>query len=58
MTAFNIVRFRVKSGREEEFLDTHREVTPSSPGLKRAVMVKTGERAYCIIGEWSDMDAL
>jgi hypothetical protein len=21
-------------------------------------MIKTGDRSYCIIGEWSDMDAL
>jgi hypothetical protein len=27
-------------------------------GFRRAVMGKTGERSYCIIGEWADMDAL
>jgi hypothetical protein len=25
MTAFNVVRFRVKPGREEDFLDAHRQ---------------------------------
>jgi hypothetical protein len=25
------------------------------PGLKKVNMIKTGERSYCIIGEWADM---
>jgi hypothetical protein len=28
------------------------------PGLRHANMIKTGERTYCIIAEWSDMAAL
>jgi quinol monooxygenase YgiN len=58
MTAFNAVRFRVKPGREQEFLDAHRSVKADWPGLKRVNMIKTGERTYCIIAEWTDMDAL
>jgi hypothetical protein len=27
-------------------------------GLQRANLIKTGERSYCIIGEWRDADAL
>jgi hypothetical protein len=57
MTAFNVVRFRVKSGREQEFLDAHNKVADWS-GLKHVNMIKTGERTYCIIAEWTDMDAL
>ena len=58
MTAFNAVRFRVKPGREQEFLDAHKKVMANWPGLLHANMIKTGERTYCIIAEWSDMDAL
>jgi hypothetical protein len=58
MTAFNVVRFSVKLGREEEFLDAHRSFKPEWPGFKRAVIIKTGERTYCIMGEWADMEAL
>ena len=58
MTAFNAVRFRVKSGREQEFLDAHKTVETNWPGLKHVNIIKTGERTYCIIGEWSDMDAI
>jgi hypothetical protein len=58
MAAFNAVRFRVKPGRDQEFLDAHKKVKADWPGLKRVNLIKTAERSYCIIGEWSDMDAL
>src|SRR5262249_31641681 len=58
MTAFNAVRFRVKPGREQEFLDAHKRVHADWPGLKRVNMIQPGERSYCIIAEWSDMDAM
>ena len=58
MTAFNAVRFRVKPGRDQEFLDAHQKVQANWPGLRHANIVKTGERSYCIIAEWSDMAAL
>jgi hypothetical protein len=58
MTAFNVVRFRVKPGREQEFLDAHKRVEAIWPGLLHANMIKTGERTFCIIAEWTDMDAL
>ncbi|HNG03848.1 MAG TPA: antibiotic biosynthesis monooxygenase [Nitrospira sp.] len=58
MTAFNVVRFRVKPGREQEFLDAHRKVSRDWPGLRRVNMLQTGERSYCIIAEWDCMDSL
>ena len=58
MSAFNAVRFRVKPGRDQEFLDAHKKIAADWAGLKRASMIKTGERSYCIIAEWSDMEAL
>lgn len=58
MTAFNAVRFRVKPGRDQEFLDAHKKVHADWAGLTRANLIKTGERTYCIIAEWTDMDAL
>jgi heme-degrading monooxygenase HmoA len=56
--AINAVRFRVKPGREQEFLDAHKNVVGEWPGLQRVNLIKTGERSYCIIGEWTDVDAL
>jgi hypothetical protein len=58
MTAFNVVRFRVKPGREQEFIDAHKRVEAIWPGLVHANMITTGERTFCIIAEWTDMDAL
>ena len=58
MTAFNAVRFRVKPGRDEEFLDAHRAIAADWPGLRHANIVKTGDRSYCIIAEWDDMESL
>ncbi|HEX8076755.1 MAG TPA: antibiotic biosynthesis monooxygenase [Chthoniobacterales bacterium] len=57
MTAFNAVRFRVKPGRDQEFLVAHEKIGATWPGLLHANIIKTGDRSYCIIAEWEDMDA-
>ena len=58
MTAFNAVRFKVKPGREQEFLDVHRAINPQWPGMRHANIIKTGEHTFCIIAEWDSMDAM
>ncbi len=58
MTAFNTVRFKVKAGREQQFLDAHNKIADAWPGLRHANIIKTGEQTFCIIAEWTDMDAL
>jgi quinol monooxygenase YgiN len=58
MTAFNAVRFKVKPGRDQEFLDAHDSIERDWPGLNRVNLIKTGDHDYCIIGEWADMDSL
>ena len=58
MTAFNAVRFKVKPGRDQEFIDAHRDVHRDWPGLRAVNLIKTGDQDYCIIGEWDDMDAM
>jgi len=58
VTAFNAVRFRVKPGRDQEFLDAHKKLQANWAGLRHANIIKTGDRTYCIIAEWADMDAL
>ena len=58
MTAFNAVRFKVKPGRDQDFLDAHEKMHPDWAGLARANIIKTGDRTYSIIAEWTDMDAL
>ena len=58
MTAFNAVRFRVKPGREQDFLDAHRKADRNWPGLRQANIIDTGDHTFCIIAEWDDMDSL
>jgi hypothetical protein len=59
MSAFNVVRMRVKPGFEDEFIRYHRdEDLAGMPGLKTLTVVRTGDRDFCFIGEWSAMDAL
>jgi len=58
MTAFNAVRFQVKPGREQDFLDAHRGVAADWPGLRHASIIQAGEGRYCIIAEWEDMESL
>ena len=58
MTAFNTVRFKVKPGREQEFLDAHARIERNWPGLRHANIIDTGEGTYAVIGEWDDMDSL
>ena len=58
MTAFNVVRFRVKPGREEAFLDAHRRANLNPKGFKHGALVKTGDRAYCVVGEWDSFESI
>lgn len=59
MTAMNIVHMRVKPGKEAEFLDLHRSLGATEmPGSRAFNIVQTGERMFCVVGEWDSMDAM
>ncbi|CAN7706519.1 DUF718 domain-containing protein [Bosea sp. LjRoot9] len=58
MTTFNVVRFRVKPGQDEGFLAAHRDGKAQWPGLVNGHIIKTGDRSYCLIGEWADAAAI
>ena len=58
MTAFNAVRFKVKPGRDREFLDAHRDVGRDWAGLRHANIIEAGDGRYCIIAEWDDMESM
>jgi hypothetical protein len=55
MTAFNVVRFKVKPGHEEAFIAAHRRADASFKGFLRGSLVKTGERAYCMVAARPEM---
>ena len=58
MTTFNIVRFRVKPGRQDHFIAAHRKARPNFKGFRGGALVRTGEQTFCIIGEWANFKAL
>jgi len=58
MSAFNVVRFRIKPGREQEFVEAHRKARLDAKGFRGASLVKTGDRTYCFIGEWDQMGSI
>jgi len=58
MSAFNVVRFRVKPGQEQRFIDTHRELRPKFKGFLRGTLIRTGDQTFCMVGEWRNMQSL
>lgn len=59
MTAYNVVRFRVKPGMEEKFVASQRKSFDSDmPGSQSAALIDTGDRTYCFVGVWDSFDAI
>jgi quinol monooxygenase YgiN len=58
MTAFNVVRFRVKPGNEQAFIDAHRKLRPTFKGFLAGNLVKTGDQTFCMLGEWRNFAGL
>ena len=58
MTAYNIVRFRIKAGFGDEFEDRYRKLPRQFDGLRKMALIKTGETTYCGLGEWETYDHL
>ncbi|HEX5093394.1 MAG TPA: antibiotic biosynthesis monooxygenase [Burkholderiales bacterium] len=55
MIAFNVVRFRIKPGFEDQFVEHHRSLGELMPGMRQMALVKTGDASYCLVGEWNSM---
>jgi hypothetical protein len=58
VSAFNIVRFRVKAGSEQPFIDAHRSMKPNFEGFVGGNLVRTGDQTFCLVGEWRDFSSL
>jgi hypothetical protein len=52
------VRFHIKPGRDQDLLDARKKIAVNWPGLLHVNIIKTGDRTYCLIAEWTDMEAL
>ena len=56
MTAYNVVRFRVKPGMDSEFIKRQRDSMDDVKGVRDLALIKTGERTYCFIGKWDKFE--
>lgn len=57
MRAYNVVRYRVKPGREEDVIKAHQNLNELA-GFAGGALVKTGDRSYCFIGTWDKFDSI
>jgi quinol monooxygenase YgiN len=58
MSAFNIVRFRVKPGHQQRFIDAHRAMRPKFKGFVGCNLIRTGDQTFCMIAEWRNFDSI
>ena len=58
MAAFNVVRFRVKPGYEQQFIDAHRKPRSGFKGFGGGWLVKTGDQTFCLIGQWNSFQSI
>jgi hypothetical protein len=58
MVAYNVVRFRTKPGKEQEFIEIHKNASFAATGFRKGALVKTGDRDFCLIGEWDSFEDL
>jgi hypothetical protein len=58
MAAFNAVRFRVKPGFEQQFIEAHRRSREGFKGFDGGWLVKTGDQTFCVIGQWKSFQHL
>jgi hypothetical protein len=64
MTAYNIVRMRVKPGLDERFVAHHNALLSTAgaelkaAGMRRFTLIKTGDHAYSVLGEWETFDSI
>ena len=55
MTAYNVVRFKVKPGKSQEFIEKHRNF-PTLAGMEDGALIKTGDNTFCFVGKWKNFD--
>jgi hypothetical protein len=58
MAAFNAVRFRVKPGFEQQFIEAHRRPREGFKGFDGGWLVRTGDQTFCVIGQWKSFQHL
>jgi hypothetical protein len=57
MTAYNVVRFKVKKGQNQKFLDAHKNL-PKMAGMLDGGVIQTGDSTFCFVGKWKDFESI
>lgn len=55
MTAYNVVRFKVKPGQNQKFIDAHKNL-PQLAGMEDGALIKTGDSTFCFVAKWKSFD--
>jgi len=58
MTAYNVVRFKVKPGNGQKFIDVHSTMKIPFKGFLGGAMIQTGEQTFCLVGEWRNFKSI
>lgn len=58
MTAFNVVRFKVKAGNEQKFIDAHKNFKRDFKGFLGGNLIRTGDQTFCMVGEWRNFKSI
>lgn len=58
MTACNVIRFRVKPGREKQFVDYQRRTVRGFAGFQGGSLIQTGDRTFCLVGRWKSQQSI
>ena len=58
MTAYNVVRFRVKPGRQKQFIDYQRGMTRGFVGFQGGSVIQTGDQTFCLVGKWKSQQSI
>src|SRR5690242_18967706 len=58
MAAFNVVRFRVKPGNEQAFIEAHRKMGPAFKGCLGGSLLRTVDRTFGVVGEWRNFQSI
>lgn len=57
MNAYNVVRFRTKPGKDQAFIDFHKNAA-AIVGAREGALIKTGDRSYCLVVKWDSFESI
>ncbi len=53
----NVVKCIVQDGNQDDFIEKFNQI-PKWEGMRRAILIKTGDQTFCSVGIWEDESSL